>query len=285
MPTQKPSWFKVKAPGSAEFLQVKQLTRRLKLETVCESASCPNIGHCWHTGSAAFMILGTLCTRSCLFCNLPTGKPLPPDPDEPHRIAQAATVMNLRHVVITSVTRDDLLDGGATQFIACVTTLRDHNPNTTIELLTPDFRGKESAAERVLNAAPEVFNHNIETVPRLYPEVRPGANYQDSLDLLALSADKGTSQTKSGIMLGLGEEKEEVLNVLADLRHAGVTALTIGQYLAPSRTHRPVAHYWPPEAFDTLRQQAQTMGFSSVESHPLARSSLHAQRLFTKNRR
>ncbi|MBF0190284.1 MAG: lipoyl synthase [Magnetococcales bacterium] len=285
MATPKPRWLKVKAPGSPEYLRLQALTRRLRLETVCQSARCPNIGDCWHAGNAAFLILGALCTRSCGFCDVPTGRPAPPDPDEPRRLAEAVTALGLRHVVITSVTRDDLPDGGAGHFAACVAAIREqeHPRATRIELLIPDFRGAEEPLRQVLRAAPEVLNHNVETVPRLYPLVRPAASYPGSLQLLSRAATHADAplRIKSGIMLGLGEEETEVLAVLNDLRNAGVDTLTIGQYLAPSREHLPVVRYWTPEAFQSLKEQALSMGFASVESHPLARSSFHAERVFT----
>ncbi|MEO5331231.1 MAG: lipoyl synthase [Magnetococcus sp. YQC-5] len=280
MPTPKPRWLRVQAPGSPEFLQVKRLTRKLGIATICEAATCPNIGQCWHEGGAAFMILGEVCTRACGFCNVPAGRPMPPDRDEPERLAEAVSQMGLRHVVITSVTRDDLPDGGAGHFVACMQAVRKRNPHITVEILTPDFRDKHSALEQLLAFPPEVFNHNVETVPRLYPVARPAAHYHGSLELLArVAAHHGGSRTKSGIMLGLGEEEDEVLAVLVDLRKAGVEWLTIGQYLAPSRNHLPVVRYWEPERFTCFGQQAQAMGFSMVESHPLARSSFHADQM------
>lgn len=281
MSAPKPRWLKVRAPGSEAYRRLSALTDRLHLGTVCQSARCPNIGDCWHNGSAAFLILGPFCTRACGFCDVPTGRPVAPDPDEPRRLADAVATLALRHVVITSVTRDDLSDGGAGHFTACVATLRDQCPTTRVELLIPDFRGSEAALRQILAAAPEVLNHNVETVPRLYSRVRPAADYPGSLTLLARAANHGHGiQIKSGIMLGLGEEEEEVLAVLRDLREAGVDSLTIGQYLAPSRSHLPVERYWTPEAFAELGQQARAMGFSRVQSHPLARSSFHAERLF-----
>ncbi|MBF0626888.1 MAG: lipoyl synthase [Magnetococcales bacterium] len=282
MVSPKPRWLKVKAPGSPEYRRLHALTERLRLATVCQSARCPNIGDCWHAGSAAFMILGTLCTRACGFCDVPTGRPAPPDPDEPLRLAEAVTALGLRHVVITSVTRDDLSDGGASQFVACVTAIRNQAGNTRVEVLIPDFRGAEPPLMQILHAAPEVLNHNVETVPRLYPVVRPAADYQRSLALLTTAARGKTDvmQVKSGIMLGLGETEEEVLEVLGDLRQAGVDSLTMGQYLAPSRDHLPVVRYWSPEEFQQLGRQASAMGFARVESHPLARSSFHAERVF-----
>ncbi|MBF0294637.1 MAG: lipoyl synthase [Magnetococcales bacterium] len=277
MPLAKPRWLRVPLPGSEGYRRMDRLVREHALGTVCQAANCPNIGGCWEDGAAAFMILGTVCTRGCGFCNVTAGRPAPADPGEPERLAEAVIRLGLRHVVITSVTRDDLPDGGAAQFAACVTALRARNATITIELLTPDFRRCPEAAERVFAAAPEVFNHNVETVPRLYPAVRAGADYKGSLTLLARAAAHGLPMVKSGIMLGLGEEEEEILAVMADLRANGVTALTIGQYLAPSRAHLPVVRYWPPDFFTSLRARALAMGFARVESHPLARSSLHAQ--------
>ncbi|MBF0213693.1 MAG: lipoyl synthase [Magnetococcales bacterium] len=281
MYTPKPRWLKVKAPGSPEYRRIQALTERLRLETVCQSANCPNIGDCWHAGGAAFMILGALCTRSCGFCDVKTGRPASPDPEEPQRLAEAVVTMGLRYVVITSVTRDDLPDGGAGQFAACVEAIRARDEAIRVELLIPDFRGATEPLDRVLFSRPAVLNHNIETVPRLYPLVRPAADYAGSLALLArAAAHGGDHRIKSGIMLGLGEEESEVLEVLGALRRVGVDSLTIGQYLAPSRQHLPVVRYWTPEAFRQLGEQALGMGFLSVESHPLARSSFHAERVF-----
>ncbi|GAB0057546.1 Lipoyl synthase [Candidatus Magnetaquicoccaceae bacterium FCR-1] len=280
----KPRWLKVLAPGSEGYRRMRALTGTLRLETVCQSARCPNIGDCWQAGSAAFMILGVLCTRSCGFCDVKTGRPAPPDPDEPRRLAEAVTALALRHAVITSVTRDDLEDGGAGQFVACVEAIRARSPGTTVELLIPDFRGAPIPLEAVLNACPEVLNHNVETVPRLYPRVRPAASYAGSLQLLARAASHaGAGRVKSGIMLGLGEEEAEIEAVLVDLRRVGVDLLTIGQYLAPSRDHLPVVRYWEPEVFEGWRKRALEMGFAAVESHPLARSSMHAERLLGIN--
>lgn len=283
MTAPKPRWLKVTAPGSAGYRRLDALTRQHQLGTVCQSARCPNIGACWQAGSAAFLILGPRCTRACGFCDVPTGRPADVDPEEPHRLAAAVHTLALRHVVITSVTRDDLPDGGAGQFVACVEAIRHRTAHhTRIELLIPDFRGAETALEQVLQAAPEVLNHNIETVPRLYPTVRPAARYPGSLELLRRAArNRPLLRIKSGIMLGLGEEEAEVLAVLQDLVHAGVDSLTIGQYLAPGRDHLPVVRYWHPEEFSALREKALAMGCVSVESHPLARSSLHAEQLLT----
>ncbi|MBF0142837.1 MAG: lipoyl synthase [Magnetococcales bacterium] len=278
----KPRWLKVKAPTSTRVLALKSLLGQFGLATVCEAASCPNRGGCWDEGAAAFMILGSVCTRRCAFCNVTPGRPEAVDPTEPERLRQAAAALGLRHVVITSVTRDDLADGGAGHFAACVRALRQplegRNPVPTLELLTPDFRGKPGALEAVIATAPEIFNHNIETVPRLYPVVRPAADYTGSLALLRRAGELATagSRTKSGLMLGLGESREEVESVLRDLRQAGVRLLTIGQYLRPGERNHPVIRYWLPEEFAELGQRAREMGFEGVESHPLARSSFHA---------
>ncbi len=277
----KPRWLKVPAPTSAEFRAVQSLVRRHRLHTVCESAACPNIGQCWREGSATFMILGDICTRRCAFCDVTTGRPGPVDPDEPERLAAAATAMGLRHVVITSVDRDDLPDGGAGQFAACLAALGRADPGLTVEVLTPDFRHKAGALETVVAAGPAVFNHNVETIPRLYATVRPVSSYRHSLDLLARAADLAPAMVvKSGLMVGLGETTGEVREVLADLRTAGVSLLTVGQYLRPSRNHHPVVGYLEPAWFEALRTEALAMGFAGVASHPLARSSHHARELF-----
>ncbi len=275
----KPRWLKVKAPTSRQYRNIKQIVKNRSLNTVCESASCPNIGQCWHEGAAAFMILGGICTRNCTFCDVPTGRPEPVDEEEPERLAEAASAMALRHVVITSVDRDDLVDGGAGQFVECIKALRAIDPKPTIEVLTPDFKGKPGALDKVLAQRPEVFNHNVETVPGLYSQVRPAADYRYSLQVLTAASRTGDGVVaKSGMMLGLGESDSEIMEVLGDLRRAGVSYLTLGQYLRPSLQHRPVDRYLPPEEFDRLRQSALDMGFKRVESHPLARSSFHAER-------
>lgn len=277
----KPRWLKVRAPLSPDYLKVRAVLKQHALHTVCESASCPNLGQCWHEGSAAFMILGDVCTRRCTFCAVTTGRPAPIDAHEPERLAQAAKVMGLRHVVITSVSRDDLADGGAAQFVACIESLRRIMPTITVEVLTPDFLGKPDGLSGILAARPQVFNHNVETVPRLYSAVRPAANYLYSLDVLARAAAKSeaTMAIKSGMMLGLGEDRAEVLEVLADLRHAGVELLTIGQYLRPGLQHHPVVRYWHPDEFAALGEDARRLGFRRVACHPLARSSFHAEHL------
>lgn len=276
----KPRWLKVKAPLSPECLEVGRLLEGLGLHTVCQSATCPNMGQCWGAREAAFMILGNVCTRRCGFCDVHTGRPRPVDPDEPHRLALAVAALGLKHVVITSVNRDDLADGGAAQFVACVDALRALEAPPSVEVLTPDFQGRIQSLDLVLKSQPEVFNLNVETVSRLYPEVRPASNYERVLELLARAAFQGQSTVKSGIMMGLGEEFDEVVGTLGDLRNNGVTLLTIGQYLRPSLAHLPVVRYVLPEEFDRMGQIARDLGFHRVASHPLARSSFHAERLF-----
>lgn len=276
----KPRWLKVKAPLSLECLEVERLLKDLKLHTVCQSASCPNRGQCWSDGEAAFMILGNICTRRCGFCDVTTGRPQPVDHQEPIRLAKAATALKLKHVVITSVNRDDLPDGGATQFAACITALRTTAAPPTIEVLTPDFQGNTQNLDLVLAALPDVFNLNVETVSRLYPKVRPASDYTMVMRLLAWASSHTQGTIKSGIMMGLGEEPDEVIQTLRDLRSSGVTLLTIGQYLRPSPTHLPVARYVSPEEFDRMGQIAKELGFHRIASHPLARSSFHAEHLF-----
>jgi lipoic acid synthetase len=250
----------------------------LELHTVCEEAACPNIGECWNRGHATVMILGDVCTRACSFCNVKTGKPAaPPDPLEPEHVATLAEVMKLKHIVITSVDRDDLPDGGAAQFARCIESVRARSPGTTIEVLTPDFLRKEGALSIVLNAKPDVFNHNLETVPRLYPSIRPGARYFQSLRVLD-DAKRLAPEifTKSGLMLGFGEGRDEILQVMDDLRVAGVEFLTLGQYLQPTREHAPVVEFITPEVFEELGKIARGKGFLHVASSPLTRSSHHA---------
>ncbi|MDX8411889.1 MAG: lipoyl synthase [Mariprofundaceae bacterium] len=273
----KPRWLKVKAPLSPEYRRLLGLMREKRLNTVCEEASCPNIGECWHKGSATFMILGRVCTRACAFCDVETGRPDAVDAGEPAHLAEAVALMGLKHVVITSVDRDDLADGGADQFGASIRAVREKKPDAVIEVLTPDFRRKPGALETVTAAAPDIFNHNLETVPRLYHSVRPGARYFTSLRLLQQAKEKTPGiTTKSGLMLGLGEELHEVLQVLDDLREADVDILTIGQYLRPSARHHPVVRYWEPSEFDDLKQRAERKGFRMVACSPLTRSSFHA---------
>jgi len=278
----KPHWLKVRAPLSPEYRRLVKLMRGLKLHTVCEEASCPNIGDCWKRGSATFMILGRVCTRTCAFCDVETGRPDPLDADEPAHIAEAAAALGLSHVVITSVDRDDLPDGGAAHYAATIRAVRGRMPDVTIEVLTPDFQRKpDGCLDTVMAAGPDIFNHNLETVPRLYRSVRPAARYFTSLRLLqrAKEADAGVV-TKSGIMLGLGEERDEVIQVLDDLREADVDILTVGQYLQPSIRHHPVHRYWTPEEFDDIKHLAQARGFAMVAAGPLVRSSFHAGDVF-----
>jgi len=277
---RKPAWIKVRAPIGDGVRQVKRLLREQKLTTVCEEASCPNLAECFSHGTATFMIMGELCTRRCPFCDVAHGRPEALDPEEPEHLAQAVARLGLRYVVITSVDRDDLRDGGAGHFAACIAAVRAHSPGTRIETLVPDFRGRMQRALPALVATPpDVFNHNLETVPRLYRRARPGADYAWSLELLQRFKEQSPGvPTKSGLMLGLGEERDEVLAVLADLRAHGCDMLTLGQYLAPSRHHLPVERYWTPEEFQELGDAARALGFRNVASAPLVRSSYHADR-------
>lgn len=252
------------------------------IHTVCQSARCPNLGECFGRGTATFMILGNACTRNCRFCAVEHGDPAPLDPNEPRRVAEAAAMLSLRHVVVTSVTRDDLADGGAAQFAATVSAIRGRLPEAIVEVLTPDLQGDRRALEAALAAGPDVFNHNVETIPRLYPDIRPQADYQRSLQILAWAREMPPGLvTKSGFMLGLGERQDEILGMLRDLRDVGVEALTIGQYLQPTPRHAPVAEYVRPEGFQDYRRAAQAMGFSHVLSGPLVRSSYHAEDSFS----
>jgi lipoic acid synthetase len=280
---RKPEWIRVKAPTSAEAAEVRKLMRDKNLHTVCEEAACPNIGECWKHKHASFMILGDTCTRACAFCNVKTGKPGSVDLTEPENLALSVKSMGLRHVVITSVDRDDLPDGGAFQFVACIERVRAVSPGTTVEILTPDFRDKAGAIDAVAKACPDVFNHNLETVPRLYPTIRPGARYFESLRLLQRVKEvEPRLFTKSGIMVGLGEERTEVLQVMDDLRSAEVDFLTIGQYLQPTRKHHAVMRYVPPDEFSGYEKVAYTKGFLMVSASPLTRSSHHAGDDFAK---
>ena len=280
---KKPAWIRSKLSDSKEFFLTKTVVNQNNLVTVCQEANCPNITECWSKRHATFMIMGDTCTRACAFCDVKTGKPEKLDQFEPIKIANAVKKLNLRHVVITSVDRDDLPDGGSTHFKEVVEITRKKNPNTTIEVLTPDFLRKGDSYKIILSANPDVFNHNIETVPRLYVKVRPGARYFSSLELLK-NAKKDNKQvfTKSGIMVGLGEEKDEVIQVMDDLRSANVDFLTIGQYLQPSAKHHPLDRYYHPDEFKDLEIIAKSKGFLLVSSSPLTRSSYHADEDFAK---
>ena len=278
---RKPDWIRVKAPTSKTYGETRRLMRDLGLNTVCEEAACPNIGECWSRKHATVMILGSICTRACAFCNVATGKPGAVDSMEPENLALSVAELGMNHIVITSVDRDDLDDGGAGQFVKCVKRIRETSPETTIEVLTPDFRGKEGALEVVIASGPNVFNHNLETVHSLYPSIRPGARYFESLRLLekAKKLDPAIF-TKSGIMVGLGEETNEILEVMDDLRSADVDFLTIGQYLAPTTRHAPVARFVNPDEFVEFKRIGLAKGFRLVASSPLTRSSYDADRDF-----
>lgn len=274
---RKPSWLKVKAPGGANYVQVRTLMRSLGLHTVCEEARCPNIGECWEHKAATFMILGDVCTRNCTYCAVAHGTPRPYDPVEPVRLAEAVAAMGLKHVVITSVDRDDLPNGGAEAFAACVTEIRARLPETSVEVLIPDFKGSERALRIVMDARPDILNHNLETTERLYPLARPGGRYDRALALLANARRMDPDAlTKSGIILGLGEEWDEILVCMRDLRRSDVNILTLGQYLRPSDAHLPIARYYTPDEFAELRDIGLQMGFTHVQASPLTRSSYHA---------
>jgi len=285
---KKPKWIRSKLTNSQEFFLTKSIVNQFKLKTVCQEANCPNITECWSKRHATFLIMGDTCTRACAFCDVITGKPKPLDPLEPLKIAKAISKLNLRHAVITSVDRDDLDDGGANHFYEVIKETRKANPTTTIEVLTPDFLRKGDSFKKVVEAQPDVFNHNIETVPGLYRQVRPGSRYFASVELLknTKKIDKNIF-TKSGLMVGLGENKEEVIQVMDDLRSAEVDFLTIGQYLQPSTKHHPLERYYTPDEFEELKTIAQSKGFLLVSSSPLTRSSYHADEDFAalqKNR-
>ena len=282
---RKPEWIRVKAPGSPVYNETRRIMRENNLHTVCEEAGCPNIGECWSKRHATMMIMGDTCTRACAFCNVRTGQPDPLDPEEPENVARAVETLGLRHVVVTSVDRDDLQDGGAAHFAAVIAAIRARSPGTTIEVLTPDFLRKDGAIETVIDAKPDVYNHNLETVPSLYLSIRPGARYFHSLRLLQLVKERDPSMfTKSGIMVGLGEERHEVLQVMDDLRSAGVDFLTIGQYLQPTRKHAAVARFVTPDEFKAYERMAYGKGFLLVSSSPLTRSSYHADEDFDRLR-
>ena len=277
-PKRKPSWIRAKVPSGPGVTRIKQILRQRQLSSVCEEAQCPNLGECFSHGTATFMVMGDICTRRCPFCDVAHGKPLALDADEPRQLAEAIAEMALKYVVITSVDRDDLRDGGAAHFAACVQAVRALTPGTTVEILVPDFRGRmQIALEQFSGSPPDVFNHNLETVPRLYRQARPGADYQWSLDLLGqFKARHPAVPTKSGIMLGLGENRVEVESVMQDLRDHDCEMLTLGQYLQPTRDHLPVDRFVTPDEFDELRALGERMGFSNVASGPMVRSSYHA---------
>ena len=280
---RKPSWIRAKAPGSAAYAETRAIVKENNLVTVCEEAACPNIGECWEQKHATFMIMGETCTRACAFCNVATGVPLPLDGKEPAHVADAVAKLGLRHVVITSVDRDDLDDGGAQHFADTINAIRNASPTTTIEILTPDFLRKDGALETVVAAKPDVFNHNLETVPRLYLTIRPGARYFHSLNLLQRVKQLDPEIfTKSGIMVGLGEAREEVMQVMDDMRSADIDFITIGQYLQPTRKHAPIDKFWSPDEFNGLATQARAKGFLMVSATPLTRSSHHADEDFEK---
>ena len=274
---RKPSWLKVKAPGGPNYVALKQMMRDLKLHTVCEEAHCPNIGECWEHHAATFMILGDVCTRNCAYCAVAHGTPAPLDAGEPERLADAVATMGLKHVVITSVDRDDLPNGGAEVFAACITEIRRRLPQTSVEVLIPDFKGNAEALRLIVDARPDILNHNLETIARLYRIARPGGRYPRALELLARAKEMdATLLTKSGLICGLGEEWDELLAAMRDLRAQQVDILTLGQYLRPSDEHLPIARWYTPDEFAELKRYGMTLGFRHVESGPLVRSSYHA---------
>jgi lipoyl synthase len=277
LPERKPSWLKVKAPGGGNYLRLKQLMRELDLHTVCEEAHCPNVGECWEHGTATFMILGDVCTRNCAYCAVAHGRPPKFDPAEPSRVAEAAKAMNLQHLVITSVDRDDLPDFGAWAFAETIRQVHEAVPGCSVEVLVPDFQGVEESIRMVLEARPEIYNHNTETVPRLYKKARPGGRYQRVLEIFRMSKRIAPDiPTKTGIILGMGETNEEVLETMRELRTVDVDILTLGQYLKPSDSHIALDRYVTPEEFTMFREEGKKMGFKHVESGPLVRSSYHA---------
>jgi lipoic acid synthetase len=277
-PLAKPRWIKATAPNRPEVLRIRELLRQHELNSVCEEAACPNIGECFSHGTATFMIMGKLCTRRCPFCDVAHGRPDPLDQNEPENLAKAISAMQLKYVVITSVDRDDLRDGGAQHFVDCISAVRQHSPQTEVEILVPDFRGRlETALDAFANIKPDVFNHNLETIPRLYRQARPGADYQNSLTLLKVFKQRHPdTPTKSGLMVGLGESNEEVEIVMQDLRAHQCDRLTVGQYLQPGPHHLPVERYVTPDEFDTFARLGKKMGFQHVASGPMVRSSYHA---------
>ena len=277
MPVRRPEWLRVRIPTGENYEELKQLMRSKGLHTVCEEARCPNMGECWSHRTATFMILGSVCTRSCGFCAVATGRPMALDWEEPRKVAEAVTQMGLRHVVVTSVNRDEMKDGGATVFAATIRWIRRLNPGCTVEVLTPDFKGSREALNVVMETRPDVFNHNVETVPRLYRRVRPQAIYQRSLDVLSMAKEmQPGTPTKTGFMLGLGETRDEVLALLRDLREREIDIVTIGQYLQPTPQHLPIERYATPAEFREYAREGKAMGIRHVESGPLVRSSYHA---------
>ncbi len=277
LPERKPGWLKVRAPGGPNYLRLKQLMRELDLHTVCEEAHCPNVGECWEHGTATFMILGDVCTRNCAYCAVAHGRPPKFDPAEPERVAQAVAEMRLQHAVITSVDRDDLPDFGAWAFAETIRQINQHVPNCSVEVLVPDFQGDEEAIQTVLSASPDIYNHNTETVPRLYKKCRPGGRYERVMRIFTAAKRIAPHiPTKSGIILGMGETNEEVIAVLRDLREVDVDIITLGQYLRPSESHIKLDRYVTPDEFRMLREEGMAMGFRHVESGPLVRSSYHA---------
>ncbi len=277
-PKRRPPWLRVRAPSGEDYRWLKQLMRAKQLHTVCEEAHCPNIGECWGHRTATFLILGDTCTRNCRFCNVNTGRPAPPDPEEPQHVAQAVQAMGLKHAVITSVDRDDLPDGGASAFAAVIRCIRELRPECTVEVLIPDFRARIEPLQAVVDERPDILNHNVETAPRLFRAVQPQCRYEWSLAVLRnAKALWPEAITKSGLMVGLGETVDEVLDVMGDLRELDVDILTIGQYLQPTRQHIPIDRYYTPEEFERFRERGYDMGFRWVESAPLVRSSYHAE--------
>ena len=274
---RKPAWLKVKAPGGATYVGVRDLLKDLRLHTVCEEAHCPNVGECWDHRAATFMILGDICTRNCAYCAVAHGTPAPLDTGEPRRLAEAVAAMQMRHIVVTSVDRDDLPNGGAEMFAAVVTETRERSPGTSIELLIPDFKGSEAALRIVVEAKPDILNHNLETVPRLYRIARPGGRYDRALELIGRIKQMDPAMlSKSGLMVGLGEQWDELLTAIGDLRTVGCDILTLGQYLRPSARHMPVARYYTPDEFGQLKDFAESLGYRHVLAGPLVRSSYHA---------
>ncbi len=271
-----PPWLRVKLSNNEQFVRMRNLVQSHRLHTVCESASCPNIGECWGRGTATFLILGNRCTRHCGFCDVPPGHPEPPDPDEPLRVAEAIRLLGLQHAVITSVTRDDLADGGASSWAETIRHIRKQTPECRVEVLIPDFQGKQAALRQVFETSPDILGHNLETVPRLYPLARPQADYGRSLQVIELAKQAGLT-TKSGVMLGMGEEVAEIRAVMQDLHANGCDILTLGQYLQPTPQHVPIQRYWTPEEFQQLREYGMTLGFQHIEAGPLVRSSYHAE--------